>query len=261
MNEEETTPTEPTPAEETETPEIAPEQPRQVTVLEPMPAYKTQETGVMNPVEYQQMKQIAKDFLKSKALPSGFANEEQVLVAILAGKEMGMRPYESVRSMYFVNGRLNIYGDAITRRLRTHGWQIEYKNESPASVTATVSKGHETYTETYTFQEAEQSGYTKDSSGRLKIGWREGLNRRLKLRYGVLAIIIKTYIPEILGEASNIVEVEEDFTPDKHTFQIAGETIVKPDTKPTEDAPEPEIVAQPLAPVSVDELMKKQPRE
>jgi hypothetical protein len=39
------------------------------------------------------------------------------------------------------------------------------------------------------------------------------MNRKLKLRYGVLNMIAKTYLPEVLGSVRGIVEIEEDFTP------------------------------------------------
>lgn len=171
---------------------------------------RTQTTSFMNPDIYRQMMVMSKHFAASKALPVGFDNEFKVLVALQAGQEMGMKPFETLQSLYFVNGSLNIWGKATVLRLRRHGWKIEYTNESDKAVTSTVSKGKEQYTDTYTFDDAEKSGYTRDKYKSLKVGWREGLNRKLKLRYGVLSLIIKSYLPEVLGSANNIVEVQED---------------------------------------------------
>ena len=190
--------------------------PAQAIVAQPQPAqiqaYKTTQTDFMNPIAYQQMKLMAIDFMKSEALPKGFANAEQVLVCLQAGREMGMKPFESINSLYFVNGSLNIWGKATMRRLREHGWNIQYSetDNKGGTCTATVSKGNESFTDSYSFEDAEASGYVKDSYGKPKIGWRPGLNRKLKLRYGVLSLIIKSYIPEVLGTANNIVEVQED---------------------------------------------------
>lgn len=176
--------------------------------------YKTQDTDVMSPVVYQQMKLIANDFIKSKAVPKGFENADQVFVAMQAGREMGLKPYESIQSLYIVNGNLSLWGKATIRRVREFGYQVEYLNETPESVTARVFKEvdgevSEEYKETYTFAEAQKSGYTTGSSG-LKFGWKEGTNRRLKLRYGALSLIIRTSIPEVFGSAMGMVEVDED---------------------------------------------------
>jgi len=225
------------------------EQPQEIQL------YKVQATDVMDPTAYQQIKLIAKDFLASDALPTSLKNENQVLVAIQAGMEMGMRPYESVKSLYFVNGQLNIWGSALVRRLREHGWRIKYSNETDDGVTATVSKGDEEYIETYTYQEAEASGYTKDSYGKDKVGWKKGTNRRLKLRYGVLSLIIKTYLPDVLGSASNIVEVEEDYIPEKKTITVAGETLEKPSKEELTSDDQQEKPAD-LEQIDLDNLLK-----
>lgn len=171
---------------------------------------QTATTEFMNPNVYKQIMVMSKHFAQSKALPQGFANEFQVLVAMQAGYEMGMKPFESIQSLYFVNGSLNIWGKATVKRLRDHGWSIRYFDESDRSVSVEIKKGTEKYSETYTFEEAEKSGYTTDRYGKTKVGWREGLNRKLKLRYGVLSLIIKSYVPEVMGSANNIVEVHED---------------------------------------------------
>ena len=176
--------------------------------------YKTEDTDVMSPIIYQQMKLIASDFMKSRAIPKGFENAEQIFVAMQAGREMGMKPYESLQSLYMVNGGLSLWGKATIRRVREFGYQVEYLDETPESVTAHVFKKingeiTEEYRETYTFIEAEKSGYTKGKDG-IKFGWKEGTNRRLKLRYGALSLIVRTSIPEVFGSAVGIVEVDED---------------------------------------------------
>lgn len=171
----------------------------------------TEKSILMDPNLYLQMKALAQDFINSGAIPKCWESAAQVLVGLQTGLEMGMKPMEAMNSLYPVNGAINVWGKATTRRLVEHGYAIKYSNESDKSCTATVTKGKEKYTETFTFEEAEQSGYTKDKSGFIKIGWKPGMNRRKKLRYGVLAFIISTYIPQVLGAAAGIVEVSEDF--------------------------------------------------
>lgn len=199
-------------------------QPRQTLTIR-----DTNATTFLDPNLYTQMKALANDFIQSNAIPSVWQTASQVLVGLQTGVEMGMKPMEAMNSLYPVNGAINVWGKATTRRLKEHGWSIQYSEESQESCTATVKKGEEEYKETFTFEEAQQSGYTTDNRGQLKIGWKLGMNRRKKLRYGVLSLIIATYIPEVLGSAMGIVEVSEDFEskqdmltkPDK-IDQIAG---------------------------------------
>ena len=171
-------------------------------------------TDIFNPVVWQQMKGMATAFAASGALPRDM-NSSKLVLLIQAGYEMGMKPVESIKSFYFVNGILTIFGAATIRRLREHGWRIKYE-ESDAdggSITATVTKRHsaddiEEYTDTFSYTDAELSGWTKGS----KPGWLPGANRKNKLRYGVISKIIKTYIPEVLGSVVDITEVAEDAT-------------------------------------------------
>lgn len=171
-------------------------------------------TDIFNPVAWQQMKGMATAFAASGALPRDM-NANKLVLLIQAGYEMGMKPVESIKSFYFVNGILTIFGAATIRRLREHGWRIQYQesDEKGGSCTATVTKRHsaddiETYTDTFTYEDAEKSGWTKGT----KPGWLLGANRKNKLRYGVISKIIKTYIPEVLGSAVDISEIAEDAT-------------------------------------------------
>jgi len=188
----------------------------QQPVAKPFTIRDTDATSFLDPNLYIQLKALAQDFIKSRAIPAVWETAEQVLVGLQTGAEMGMKPMEAMNSLYPVNGAINVWGKATTRRLKEHGWKIEYSNESQESCTATVSKDNESYTETYTFKEAQESGYTTQFNKftkvtELKVGWKPGMNRRKKLRYGVLSLIISTEIPEVLGSAMGIVEVSDDY--------------------------------------------------
>lgn len=192
-------------------------------------AVLTKKTNVMDPVEYAQIKKIAGDMMQSGALAKSFANTDQVLMALMAGREMGMSFNEAVNDLYFVNGKLNIHGKATPAAIRRHHWQIKYKDETPDSCTASIKnmKTGEEIEDTFTFKEAEESGFTKDSSGKVKAGWLPGANRRRKLRYGVLSLIIHTYIPEVVGAVAGIGEYTEDY--------IEGEAVVTSSKPATPD--------------------------
>lgn len=187
-----------------------------------MVSVKEIKTDFFDPIVWGQMRGMAETFAMSGAFPTT-DNTAKIIVKLQAGREMGMTPIESVKSFYFVNGAINIFGAATMRRLREHGWTIEFK-ETPDSCTATIRKGKEKYSDTLTFKEAEDSGWTKSQSGYIKPGWVQGANRKLKLRYGVVSMLIKTYVPEVLGSAVDIAEIAMDATPVGEAYkpQIEG---------------------------------------
>ena len=158
-----------------------------------------------------QMAKVVEVLLKSGAMPKGIQNGHQAMMITQAGREMGMKPMEALNSLYIVNGSVNLWGKSLISRFRLFGYRIKFTNETADSVTAEVTKGDEKYVDTFTFEEAEQSGWTKDRNGNLKAGWYKGANRKRKLRYGVLSLIAHTYLPEILGSAAGVVEISQDY--------------------------------------------------
>jgi hypothetical protein len=195
-------------------------------------AIRKSETNVLNPVAYEQSKLVAKDFFESGALPKHLQNPTQAFVTIVTGAEMGLKPMESIQGLYIINGMINLWGKAVPRQLLKHGYKFKYQDENQEQCTVLVWKGKsfagpeegdEQYTETFYFKDAEASGYTKDSYGKLKVGWQPGQNRKLKMRYNVLSALIKTYIPDVLGQASDIQEVAQDY--------IEGEVVTDPKTQ------------------------------
>jgi hypothetical protein len=186
-------------------------------------AVLSETTSVMNPVEYAQIKKVARDFWESNALSKSFANETQIVMAMLVGHEMGMSFNQSVSDLYFVGGKLNVYGKGTPGALRRNGWRISYVDETPESCTARIEnpKTGEVIEDTFTYAEAVASGFT----GNNKPGWLPGANRRRKLRYGVLSLIIHTYVPEVLGAATGIGEYSEDYL-DSERMVVENKTDV-----------------------------------
>jgi len=167
------------------------------------------DTTALSPVMWAQFREMADTFIASGALPEK-SNAEQLMVKMQAGVEMGMKPFEAMRSLYLVNGMIAIGGRDLIKQLRKHGWSVRYFNESDLSISCEVKKGDEVYTDTFTFNEAEKSGWVKTYNGSMKPAWIEGANRNLKMRYAVISKIVKSYIPEVMGTATDVMEVIED---------------------------------------------------
>lgn len=182
---------------------------RQDIQLAKAEAVATTTTSAFNPIVYTQLKQLATDLIAGGATSADAKTPEQLVVKMQSGYELGMTPVESLNSLYIVNGRVTIWGAALIKRLRIFGWNVKYKDESAEECTIIVTKGDEVIEDTFYFKDAQDSGYTTGASG-LKIGWKQGQNRKLKMRYGAASQLVKTYLPEVLGAIAGIKEIDED---------------------------------------------------
>jgi len=109
-----------------------------------------QETSVLNPVAFSQMKELTNELVRAKALPKGIDNGSQALVIMQKGYEMGLKPFESVNSFYMVNGRIQLYGNAVSKYIRKLGYDIDIKEASKEKCVIVVSKGTKKYEKTMT---------------------------------------------------------------------------------------------------------------
>jgi len=171
----------------------------------------------LNPERWLQMEKLATSLVQSRAFPKSIQNAAQALVVMQAGVEMGLKPLEAINGLAIINGVVSPWGKTTVRLLKNHGWKIKYQmlNERGGGCRATISKDDETYTDELYFDQAVKSKWTEmklqNGSYALKPGWYEGANREMKLRYGVLSKIIKTYVPEVMGSAGDIAEIAEDY--------------------------------------------------
>lgn len=176
---------------------------------------KSTKTSIFDPAVWEQMKGMASVFIQSKALPSYINNAAQVMLLFSHGRDMGMSPTQALSSLYIVNGTVTIWGRAVIARLTQNGYRVKYKDGDCLSDDAwceatVINPNGETYIEKYTFKEAKNSISIMFSNGKLKVGWLPGQNRKLKLRYGAVNIILKTYLPHLLYGCNGIAEIDGD---------------------------------------------------
>lgn len=134
-----------------------------------------------------EMFKLAQNFHAAQCWGPDIKNPAQALVKIQAGFEMGMAPIEAMNSLYIVNGKITIYGMAMTKRLREHGWTIQYE-EKPNEATATITKGSEKYSYTATMDELKKiKSKAAEFAGKDKLKWH------------ALSRLIRFNVPEVLG--------------------------------------------------------------
>lgn len=72
---------------------------------------------------------IAQAFAKSGMCPQGMDKPEQVLVAVMAGAEIGLAPFQAVQSFAVINNRPSLWGDGMLAVVRGRGVRVEERLE------------------------------------------------------------------------------------------------------------------------------------
>ena len=80
--------------------------------------------GALIPQDIEQAFRIAQALAHSGMTPNGFKTPETCFVAIMAGAELGLPPFQSLQSFAIINGRPTMYGDALVAVIRTNGFTM-----------------------------------------------------------------------------------------------------------------------------------------
>lgn len=83
------------------------------------------QVAALIPQNLEEAFRVANAFAVSGLAPQSLKTPEAVLVAIMAGAELGFAPYQAMQSFAVINGRASIWGDAIPALLWARGFDIE----------------------------------------------------------------------------------------------------------------------------------------
>ncbi len=124
----------------------------------PAPATKSEVPEVFR--ELQQWGKLAKD---ANIIPAG-TNIPQAMVIVQAGREMGLQPLQSLRSMNFIKGRLTM-SVQLQLAMATKGGVTKpegWLKEKPGECTVTLERDGASITCTYTMDDARKAGLVKE---------------------------------------------------------------------------------------------------
>lgn len=155
----------------------------------------------------------AEKFFKAGCFGSDCKNPEQVFVKIQAGAEMGMEPMESMGSLYIINGKITMWGMALAKRLRDHGWIISYPVSTAKEATVEITKGAQKHSYTATYEEVAKLGGHALAKAPVD-----------KLKWHALSRLVRFYVPEVLG-AINYTKEEMDDVAEVSVVQVVGPII------------------------------------
>jgi len=156
-------------------------------------------TDVLN----QRMK-MASEFHLSGAFTGDVKNKQMAFAKIMAGAEMGMGPMEAMNAFYFVNGKLTIYGAALSKKIREAGWKINYKENGVESCTVTIKKEDEEFS-----YEATKADLIALKSKAYQFAPKD------KLKWHALGRLVRFYVPEILSGTVSYTKEEYEDVPTK----------------------------------------------
>lgn len=111
--------------------------------------------------EWNTMTLVAQTLHAGGVLPASINTVQKMVVALQAGREIGLAPMEAMNSLYFVNGKIAMYGEAVPNQIMRAGHSIEWGecNKETATVTITRGDNGNSMTQTFTMKEAEERGY------------------------------------------------------------------------------------------------------
>lgn len=81
---------------------------------------------------------VAQAIAISGLAPKGMEKPEQVMVAIMAGAELGFAPFQSLQSFAVVNGRPTLWGDGLVAIVRRNGCSIREWHEGETAMCEVV---------------------------------------------------------------------------------------------------------------------------
>lgn len=176
-----------------------------------------------SPGHWQAMKEMAKEFHLSGALPKHLENAHRVVMVLQAGAEMGIPPMQAVNTLYIVNGKVAMEGRAMLKQIIKGGVKVKWKESTNEKCTVELTReGEEPYEETFTIEDAR----TANLLG--KDNWKKF--PKVMLRWRALSQCSRFYCPDIIESVYLVEELADSGTGAKWaedgTIQIENKSPV-----------------------------------
>lgn len=182
---------------------------------------------VHNPLDFAM--QFGSEIAKSKMF--GCQNESQGRVLAMACLAEGKNPIAIARTHHIIDGNLSMRADAMLAEFNAIGGKHEIVSRTTDLATVTLSIDGETYTESLSWEEAQQEPYPFKSDGELKKNWATPRARRQMLWARVISEGVRTLRPGIVAGCYAPEEIQ-DFS-DRREFTVNQQGHYEPAAEPT----------------------------
>ena len=170
--------------------------------------------------EWNTMELMAKTFIAGGAMPKGIDTAPKMMIVFQAARELNIPPVEALNSLYFVNGKVAMYGEVVPLQIFRAGHKISWGECDARTATVTITRGDtgESMTNTFTMAQAEVRGYTKNPIYKT---YPENM-----LKWRVLSMTAKFICPDALKGIGIKEEMEAESVQEKSPFIEKGEARV-----------------------------------
>lgn len=153
-------------------------------------------TAEIAPIE--ELKGWAELAVKAQIIPSNM-NAFQAMAIVQAGKEMGLQPLQSLRSMSFIQGRLTMSVQLQLAMAKNRGVTMDDPDEGDGYCEVTLHRSKETVTCRYTHDDAKKAGLIKTGGNYEKY-------ERQMLRWRAIGDALRLIAPDM---TMNLLSPEE----------------------------------------------------
>jgi len=177
---------------------------------------KKDEQEVMEIESLREPMSIGKVFAESGMFPD-IKSQAQAVVKILAGRELGLSAFESMKNIYLVNGKLAIQSNALASLIKTNNkydYKVDTLTNEECKITFLRLKGDKTEevgTSEFTFKDAAKAGLVN------KENWKNYPKNMLFAR--ALANGVRFYCPDAAC-GWHVQEEYEDLLPANRTSSV-----------------------------------------
>jgi hypothetical protein len=168
----------------------------------------------------------------------------KLMVALQAGKEMGLQPLEAINSFYFVNGKVALYGDMAIAQVLRAGHKVEWIDCNDKTATVKITRGDNGASNqiTFTMQMAIERNLTKNPVYKT---YPENM-----LRFKAFHLCAKFIVSDAL-HGNRIAEIEEA----EYVVEVPEKKIA------TKQLVENAKVVVPVEKISLEEAINKEPEQ
>jgi len=141
------------------------------------------------------------DLAKKSGIVPPSTSREQAMAIVQTGRELGLQPFQSLRSMSFISGRLTMSVQLQLALAKRQGVRLESLNETSDSCPVTLGRGDERITCTYTVDDARKAGLVKSGGAWERYG-------RQMLRWRAIGDALRLIAPDLVMGLLDPVEAE-----------------------------------------------------
>lgn len=181
----------------------------------------TQQSGFINPTNYQEAYQFSQMLANSNLVPPNFKNKpEEILIAMQMGSELGLKPLQSLQSIAVIGNKPTIWGDSLVAICQGSGLLQDITEEvTDEYATVTVIRtGQDPHSVTFTKKDAETAKLWGKSGP-----WTQYPKRMMKNR--ARAFALRDKFADVLS-GFGITEEEKDrvldVTPSRSTHKASA---------------------------------------